>query len=120
MKIVINGCFGGFHLSPLAETLIAKKKGIDIKFKDGFDGKEISTDQALSQDGILFIHSNLGRLSRDDADLVSVVEEIGEAASTSVSELYVVEIPDDVDWVIDEYDGMEIIAEKHRTWSAFD
>jgi hypothetical protein len=28
----------------------------------------------------------------------------------------VIEIPDDVEWIIVDYDGMEHIAEKHRTW----
>ncbi len=30
--------------------------------------------------------------------------------------MQIVEIPDDVDWEVMEYDGMEHIAEKHRTW----
>jgi len=30
--------------------------------------------------------------------------------------LKIVEIPDDVDWEINEDDGSEWIAEKHRTW----
>ena len=29
----------------------------------------------------------------------------------------IVEIPADVEWQIQEYDGMEWVAEKHRTWS---
>jgi hypothetical protein len=33
-----------------------------------------------------------------------------------MAELEVVEIPDDVEWIIVDYDGMEHIAEKHRTW----
>ncbi len=32
------------------------------------------------------------------------------------SELKVVEIPDDVEFFIKDYDGMEHVAEKHRTW----
>lgn len=31
-------------------------------------------------------------------------------------EYKVVEIPSDVDWTIEEYDGSETIVEKHRTW----
>jgi len=27
-----------------------------------------------------------------------------------------VEVPDDVDWYVEEYDGLEHIAERHRTW----
>lgn len=30
--------------------------------------------------------------------------------------LKVVSIPADVEWQIEEYDGAEWIAEKHRTW----
>jgi hypothetical protein len=29
----------------------------------------------------------------------------------------VIEIPDDVEWEVEEYDGLEWVAEKHRTWS---
>lgn len=56
------------------------------------------------------------RYSRNDPLLVQVVEELGGAASNDYSALKVVEIPDDVDFVIDEYDGMETIREKHRSW----
>lgn len=54
--------------------------------------------------------------SRDDPDLVKVVEELGDAAGGRFSQLEVVEIPDDVEFVIDEYDGLETIREKHRSW----
>jgi len=30
--------------------------------------------------------------------------------------LRIIEIPDGVEWQIEEYDGDEWIAEKHRTW----
>ena len=53
---------------------------------------------------------------RADPDLVAVVEELGEKAWGNFSELKVVEIPDDVNWHIAEYDGLEHIAEDHRTW----
>lgn len=55
---------------------------------------------------------------RDDPYLVKVVEELGsKAASSGHAELKIVDIPADVDWEINEYDGKEWIAEKHRTWS---
>lgn len=55
-------------------------------------------------------------IPRDDSALVQVVEEMGEAANGRCAKLEIVEIPDDVDWEIAEYDGNEHIAEKHRTW----
>jgi len=42
---------------------------------------------------------------------------MGSNADGDHAELKVVEIPDDVEYLIEEYDGLEHIAEAHRTWS---
>lgn len=55
--------------------------------------------------------------NRSDPKLVLCVEELGAKANGMFSHLKVVEIPDGVDYIIQEYDGMESIAERHRTWS---
>ena len=55
-------------------------------------------------------------IERNDPVLVQVVEELGEKSSGRHAELKVVEIPDDVKWKIEEYDGVEWVAEQHRTW----
>ncbi len=54
--------------------------------------------------------------NRSDPDLVKVVEELKNKANRSYSKLESVEIPDDVEWAIEDYDGIEWVAEKHRTW----
>jgi hypothetical protein len=59
---------------------------------------------------------NMHDLARDDENLIKVVEKLGEEANTRFSTLKIIEIPDDVEWEIEEYDGLEHIAEKHRTW----
>ena len=41
---------------------------------------------------------------------------MGEHSWGPHAELLVVEIPDDVEWYIEEYDGREWIAERHRVW----
>ena len=46
-----------------------------------------------------------------------MVEEQGDAINGAFSDLKVVEIPDGIRWYIDEYDGMEHVAERHRTWN---
>jgi len=38
------------------------------------------------------------------------------AAGAGAGDLKVVRVPDDIDWVIEDYDGKEWVAEKHRTW----
>ena len=49
--------------------------------------------------------------------LVECVESLGsKLASGKFAQLEVVEIPDDVKWHIEEYDGIESVAENHRSW----
>ena len=55
-------------------------------------------------------------IDRDDSNLIKVVKELGGEANGRCAQLEIIEIPDDVDWVIEEYDGIEWVAEKHRTW----
>ena len=91
MKIVINACYGGFGLSKEALALFNERSGTVVAYED--------------------------KIKRNDPILVEVVEQLGEDAADRFAELKVVEIPDDVEWQIEEYDGNEWIAEKHRTWN---
>jgi hypothetical protein len=54
--------------------------------------------------------------NRDCPVLVGIIEELGKEANNSLSELKIIEIPDDVEWEIQEYNGVEWVAEKHRKW----
>lgn len=56
-------------------------------------------------------------VARDDPRLVELVETWGARANGDLADLKVVEVPEDVAWEINEYDGMEWVAEVHRTWS---
>lgn len=56
-------------------------------------------------------------VTRSDQNLLKVLEEMGAEAHGDCADLSVVEIPDGVEWEIEEYDGREWVAEKHRTWS---
>ena len=56
-------------------------------------------------------------IPREDPDLVRTVRDLGKKANDQFAELHIVEIPDGVLWEIEEYDGIEHIAEQHRTWS---
>jgi hypothetical protein len=89
-KIVINSCHGGFGLSGPAKELYSQLSGT----KDVWDND----------------------IARDDPFLVQTVEQLGDAANGAYAELRIVEIPADVEWTVEEYDGSEWIAEKHRTW----
>ncbi len=55
---------------------------------------------------------------RTDNDLINLLEEKGSKyVSGPCSSLKIVEIHDDVEWEVEEYDGSEWISEKHRTWN---
>ena len=112
MKVIINRCHGGFGLSHEAMLLYAKLKGIDLKWtKDSICYKYSITDNGV--DDIFYpYHEEF----RSDEALVQVVETLGERASGEFSKLVVVEIPDDVQWEISDYEGFETIHEIHRTW----
>lgn len=109
MKIVINDCFGGFSLSPVATELYAENKGIKLTKKNDAWGVSHYTEGDRYWSG--------RDVDRDDPILIKVIEKLGEGANGSFAALKIVEIPDDVDWQIEEYDGREWVAEKHRTWS---
>jgi hypothetical protein len=92
-KIVINTCFGGFGLSDAALNEYKSRKNI--------------TDEN-------FYHNDI---PRDCPVLIAMIEEQGTAVDGDFAELKIVEIPDDVNWFIHEYDGLEHVAERHRTWN---
>ena len=132
MQIVINSCFGGFGLSDEAFEMYLGLKGIKYYKYPSF----ISSDyyrvpkekyQELSEmwykeDGnYKRINAKNWFLSdrdikRNDPDLIKVVKKLKNRANGRCAELKIVIIPDDIEWEIEEYDGTEHIAEKHRTW----
>ena len=118
-KVVINRCFGGFGLSNEAFELLLRRKGIEFEKQDGkfsrLTGPDYYTKGFLGSDEHYLSYYDMCQ-DRADPDLVSVVEELGDAANGRRADLAVVEIPDDVEWHIHEYDGSEYVAENHRTW----
>lgn len=127
MKIVINADHGGFGLSDAAYIKL-HEWGVPIKkhvkaerLASGLykDSSENEGEVIFENDGKKLFGSYWDLWSRDNRShplLVRVVEELGTKASDSLASLKVVEIPDGVEWEIQEYDGAEWVAEKHRTW----
>jgi len=119
MKIVINKCYGGFGLSDKAvERLLEMGMTASKYTEDGNlpNGVDFSISEPSSFLGKYYAANGDDKEFRSDPRVVKVVEELGGEASSSLAKLEVVEIPDDVEWEIEEYDGIEWIAEAHRTW----
>lgn len=138
MKVVINKCFGGYGFSVEAVQWLEEH---------GFDGEHFrypakeyyrNSEDRLREDLEKWRKYNknsksifLTIFSKDGADvlsdspgprnhpmLVQCVEEFGsERASGDCGKLEIVEIPDGIEWEIDDYDGMESIHEQHRSWA---
>jgi hypothetical protein len=87
-KVVISQRYGGYGLSEAAYEFLG-----------------------LPWDGFGYAFRN----DRTNPDLVRCVETLGSASSGTYANLKVVEIPDDVEWQIEEYDGAESIHEVHRS-----
>lgn len=62
------------------------------------------------------VHLESSPENRTDPLLIQVIEELGEEANSRFSRLEIVEIPDELEWEIDDNDGYETIREKGRSW----
>ncbi len=91
--VAINNCYGGFGLSQTARDSYCRLAGITEK---DFSDRDIP---------------------RDDPYLIKVIKELGMGANGPHANLKIVEIPGDIEWLVQDYDGAEWVAEKHRTWS---
>lgn len=142
MKVVINKCYGGFGLSEAAMQRYAELKGltlypeVDPKFPGSSfvtywivppseRGPFVGDDEwaAASLEERQASNKRWGQqtlydryINRDDPALVQVVEELGDAANGGFARLRVVDVPDGVEWELDEYDGVESIHEVHRVF----
>lgn len=131
-KVVINSWYGGFGLSHKATMRYAEIKGITLyPWLNDITKKVYAEHAVIGNDELLHHYCTspvvdekyeresyfwVKNIPRDDPALIQVVEEMGEAANGRFAELRIVEIPDDVDFTIEECNGVEWIAEKHKTW----
>ncbi len=114
--IVINRQHGGFGLSWDAQIEYLNRAGIAYTLVD----RESRDDTIRFGQEIKLANgddwNDRHDIARDDPILVDIVREMGDDANGGFANLRVVKIPGDVEWTIDEYDGLEWVSEKHRTW----
>ena len=144
MKLVINKCYGGFGLSEAAyEKLIewgvparkyieqVREHGTGLFLPQPANEGEVIFDRELTppeEDSFSALYHQYKsvqsrywecwtRETRNHPLVVRVVEELGAEANGRHANLAVVEIPDDVRYEIDEYDGIESVHEVHKVWA---
>ena len=111
-RIVINKCFGGFSLSNAAVLRYGELAGLNLVSIDKGYFKQWYID-SVDDEKYFSCHD----IPRDDPKLIQVVEELGESSWGRCAQLKIVEIPDNIKWEIEDYDGQEWVSEVHRTWS---
>jgi hypothetical protein len=145
MKIVLNGCYGGFGLSYEAMYLYILAKGqtqyLYAEVHTGNTSKQLPRYKLVSLDEVRQLNNNIlyvwctptyqgdtvndrlrdiliaSNIDREDPDLVSVVEVMGDAASGRFACLEIHEVPDGTLYKIDNYDGIEsLITQDDSDW----
>jgi len=115
MKVIVNRCYGGYSFSHEAIVEYAKRSNMPLYYRlNDYGEYDYFKSQAMTEDSY-WSHYSL-RDCRTDSILIDVLQELGDKANGRFAELAIVDIPDDVKWHIEEYDGSEWVAEDHRTW----
>ncbi len=104
IEIVINGHYGAFSLSEAGVMHYAQLAGIRLTNDKGVYHNE---------HGDVFWSENI---ERNDQCLVQTIYDLGKKANGPCCHLKVVQVPEDVDWIIQQLDGVEWVAERGRTW----
>lgn len=122
MKVVVNRCYGGFGISDAACEWLMKNRGYtlgDGEKKEDWETYNIVTHGLIDKYALINTPDGVGKYDdafRSHPDLLAVIEALGKDANGTFADLEVVDVPDDVDWCIGEYDGKEWVSEKHRCW----
>lgn len=135
-KVILNKCYGGFGLSEEAHRMYAQRKGLELfKYKAEYNNKtfiyKYTNDESMFNhfftkdfgDNVEISNEDFEKYClylndkyREDNILIEIVEELKERAYGPCSELVIVEIPADLNYVIDDYDGVETLHEKVQEW----
>ncbi|MFA5048596.1 MAG: hypothetical protein WC516_06250 [Patescibacteria group bacterium] len=102
MEIVINACYGGFSVSKAVYDELGLK----------WDGYGYIDGETLG------LKDKFGDSYRTNKQLINAIKKVGlKKASGKFASLKIIEIPNNIEWEIDEYDGIETVHEKHDVWS---
>jgi hypothetical protein len=128
MKIVVNRCFGGFGVSIAAmKDMIGRCSHVTAHEPIEYYGskKRWEEDKKCPYNRSYRYFDNRGWPVTDEHQddgartcpiLIETVERMGKDSFGKHALLDIVEIPDNIQFEIEEYNGDESIHEKHRSW----
>jgi len=124
-KVVYNACFGGFSIADKAIVWMRKQDAdnwdeVTEEDIEQADNATVSGEYYDGGSGPKKDHHDVLRFPRDNRLLALVV--VGETeyegpVSGQCADLRVAEVPDGVEWTIDEYDGSETVEQQSLTFS---
>lgn len=114
MTVAINKTYGSFSLSDKAMAEFLALKDTEYTTKDGVYGVEFYYTDGNQIHLCNMFDTDLAL--RTDPDLIKVIETLGDEASGNCSKVALIAVPNGIEIEINEYDGYEWVAEKHRRW----
>ena len=109
-KIAYNACFGEFGLSDAAFEALLDRKGIvweKTETGSSIMGAKYQKKGVSGDGGYLSVYNYYE--DRTDADLIYVIEKLGDKANGICAKLRIEELPEGVQYHIDEDDGNESV-----------
>ncbi len=114
MELVINRCYGGFSISRKAAEFMAERGS--ERAKKELEKSTGTPKRSKHWYGYGYVEGMEGGYDRADPLLVEAVRTLGREADGEHAKLGIVNIPDGMDWEIEEYDGIEHVSEAHDRW----
>ena len=117
VKVAVNKEHGGFSISQEVVDIL-KRKGVKCQFYEGeissfFNPKEYGYH---IRNETFFLDKSLPYdAHRAFPPLIEAIEEAKDP-NGKFAKIEIIDIPDDIEWYIDDYDGYETIRESHKTW----
>jgi len=141
MKIVINKCYGGFGLSVKGLLWLYDKGYKDnlCEAREYYGLDRPDGEKRLKADLKKWEKYRIGKMTQNDFYpiftpdqkyvimdrldfdrssplLIECIETLGIEVNGWAAKLVIIDIPDNIEYEIDDYDGIESIHEKHRSW----
>jgi len=127
-RVVYNSCFGGFGFHEKAVRWVREhkdsltdeygKEDVEEIANSTLSGERYPDGSGPKAEHHTYINGlNLTRDNRLLADIVSRETEYTGPVDGSHANLRVAEVPNGVDWRINEYDGNETVEEQTQTFS---
>jgi ferritin len=115
-RVVYNNCFGGFEVHEDAVQWM-REQGDDEAMNATLVGEYYDDGSGPKSQSVSGVRREISRTNELLADMIEGETEYTGPIDGQCADLRVAEVPDHVEWTIEEHDGQETVKEKSRTFS---